>query len=150
MNTLYPGQPDYIGPDAGLACWVHHELPLEYCTSFAERIAYIRAKKPLHEQAVRLAALTCLPLDRLPADLVQAVVAYDQAVVASGQARAAYAQARTASDQARKAYDQAGQAMLGAMGSHRPVLLALMAELVPAHLWHGDALVFPVNEEAQP
>ena len=108
MNTLYPGQPDYVGPHSGFACWVHHEIPIEYCTNFAQRIAYIRAEKPAHEQAVRLAALTCLPLDRLPADLIQAWTAYDQAGTAS-----------------------------------RPLLLALMAELVPAHLWNDQGLIFP-------
>ena len=114
-NTLYPGQPDYVGPNSGFACWVHHEIPIEYCTNFARRIAYIRASKPAHEQAVRLAALTCLPLDRLPADLIQALTAYGQA--------------RTALDQARTAY--------------RPLLLALMNELVPASLWNDQGLIFP-------
>lgn len=114
-NTLYPGQPDYVGPNSGFACWVHHEIPIEYCTNFARRIAYIRASKPAHEQAVRLAALTCLPLDRLPADLIQAWTAYDQAVTA---------------------YDQAWTA-------YRPLLLALMNELVPASLWNDQGLIFP-------
>ena len=114
-NTLYPGQPDYVGPDSGLACWVHHEQPIEYCTSFTERLAYIRAKKPAHEQAVRLAALTCLPLDRLPVDLIQAWTAFDQAWTAFNQTRTAYG----------------------------PLLLALMAELVPSHLWNDHGLIFP-------
>ena len=199
MNTLYPGQPDYVGPDQGLACWVHHEHPIEYCTNFAERLAYIRAEKPAHEQAVRLAALTCLPLDRLPADLIQALTAYGQARTALDQARTAYGQARTALDQARTAYDQAltaygqagtaydqagtaydqagtaydqaltaydqawtaydqaltaygqagtaydqaGTALDQARTAYRPLLLALMNELVPASLWNDQGLIFP-------
>ena len=135
-NTLYPGQPDYVGPNSGFACWVHHEIPIEYCTNFARRIAYIRASKPAHEQAVRLAALTCLPLDRLPADLIQAWTAYDQAWTAYDQARTAYDQAWTAYDQAVTAYDQAWTA-------YRPLLLALMNELVPASLWNDQGLIFP-------
>ena len=149
-NTLYPGQPDYVGPNSGFACWVHHEIPIEYCTNFARRIAYIRASKPAHEQAVRLAALTCLPLDRLPADLIQAWTAYDQAVTAYDQARTAYDQAWTAYDQAVTAYDQAwtayDQAVTAydqAWTAYRPLLLALMNELVPASLWNDQGLIFP-------
>ena len=142
-NTLYPGQPDYVGPNSGFACWVHHEIPIEYCTNFARRIAYIRASKPAHEQAVRLAALTCLPLDRLPADLIQAWTAYDQAVTAYDQARTAYDQAGTAYDQALTAYGQARTALDQARTAYRPLLLALMNELVPASLWNDQGLIFP-------
>lgn len=135
-NTLYPGQPDYTGPGSGWACWVHHEIPIEYCHSFTERIAYILADKPAHEQAVRLAALTCLPLDRMPHAYNQAKTAHDQAKTAYDQARTAYDQARTALDQARTDYDQART-------DSAPALHRLMTELVPSHLWHDDTLVFP-------
>lgn len=144
MNILYPGRPEYAGPNEGLACWVHHKHPIEYCTSFAERIAYIRTAKPAHQQAVRLAALTCLPLDRLPPTLNQASTVYDQARTAYDKALTAYNQAWTAYDEALTAYDQARTA-------HDPILFALMAELVPAHLWRDDHLVFPHStKEAQP
>ena len=143
MNTLYPGQPDYTGPDAGWAYWVHHNQPIEYCTSFAERLAYIREQKPAHEHAVRLAALTCLPAESIPAALTQAEAAYDQARAALTQARAAYDQARAALTQDRAAYDQARAALTQAETEAFPVLMARMAELVPAHLWNEGGLVFP-------
>jgi uncharacterized membrane protein len=185
-NTTQPGLPHYVGPNEGWSCWVHHDQPIEYCTNFARRIAYIRTTKPAHEQAVRLAALTCLPLDRLPPTLIQACNAYNQARTAYDQAWNAYDQAGTeysqacnAYNQARTAYDQAGNeyaqvfnaynqartsyiqaravyaqawtAYEQARTAYNPILLTLMAELVPAHLWRDDHLVFPhPTKEAQP
>ena len=108
MNTTKPFLPDYTGPDAGWALWVHHGMPLEYCTSFKERIEYIELNKPDSELPARRAALTWIPDGAIDPHVNQAKAAYDQAGDTYNQAWAAYAQARTAYNQAWTAYDQAG------------------------------------------
>ena len=117
MNTTKPGLPDYMGPDAGWALWVHHDLPLEYCTSFTERLRYIDCNKSPQEHALRRAALTLLPNEAFPEHFVTARQAYDtawQAYVTAGQAVDTewqdYETARQAVVTARQAYDTAGQA----------------------------------------
>ena len=117
MNTTKPGLLNYTGPDAGWALWVHHDLPLEYCTSFTERLHYIDSIKPPQEHALRRAALTYLPNEAFPEHVVtagQAVVTAWQAVDTAGQAVdtawQAYVTAGQAYDTARQAYDTARQA----------------------------------------
>ena len=112
MNTTKPGRPDYTGPNEGLALWVHHAEPVEYCYSFSERIAYILAGKPKDEQALRLTALTYLPTsDPKIETLKQAWKTYDQAREAYEQAQKAYDQARDVLTRARGVYDQAREAI---------------------------------------
>ena len=53
VNARRPGLPDYTGPDAGMACGVHHDQLIEYCYSFRERLAYTDWEKPEHERASR-------------------------------------------------------------------------------------------------
>ena len=96
MNTTKPGLPGYTGPDAGMALWVHHGVPVEYCTSFTERIAYIVDRKPPWEHALRLHALTYIGADTR-------TEAYVTAWKAAVTARKAYVTARKAAVTARKA-----------------------------------------------
>ena len=105
MNTTKPGLPDYTGPDAGWALWVHHERPLEYCTSFTERLHYIDSNKSPQEHALRRAALTYLPNEAFPEHFVAAGQAYDTARQAYDMAWQAYVTAGQAYDTAWKAYD---------------------------------------------
>jgi len=43
-------------PRSGFFRFLHHDMPIEYSANVDERIAYIRAEKPLAERAGRLAA----------------------------------------------------------------------------------------------
>lgn len=109
-NLTKPGLPNYTGTDEGWALWVHHGEPVEYCTSFRERIAYIIAEKPVDERALRMAALTVLPLAAILPAFDQAKAAYDQAWIVYRQAQPALNQASTVSNQAWIVYSQAWDA----------------------------------------
>jgi hypothetical protein len=135
-NTTHPGLPNYTGPTEGWAAWVHHDVHVEYCYSFAERIKAIKKTKLQHEQAVRLAALTVIPETCVPAQYVQAWQAW-QALV----------QARRAWDQTWDAYEQAWQGCVQAQWACRPQLLALVAQYVDQSLWNDKGLVFPESKE---
>jgi len=105
MNTTKPGLPNYTGPNEGVALWVHHGQPVEYCTSFTDRIAYIIANKPPEEQALRLTALTYIGTDPRIEAFATARKACATARDASDTAWDVYATARDASDTAWDAYD---------------------------------------------
>ena len=109
-NTTKPGLPNYIGPDAGAALWVHHAQPIEYCYSFKERIAYILESKPLEEQSLRLAALTYIGADSRTHALDTARDTLDTAHDALTTAQDAYRTAGDALDAAWDAYRTTGDA----------------------------------------
>ena len=73
MNTLFPGRRSYKGPTTGFFGLLHHDQLFESSHDVMERVAYVKAKKPKHEVAIRLhnmiylgecpAAAKCAPLD---------------------------------------------------------------------------------------
>lgn len=60
LNTLYPGRPDYTGPNTGLFGLLHHDRLYEWSENVAERVAYVRANKPASEQEFRLHCMVYL------------------------------------------------------------------------------------------
>jgi hypothetical protein len=110
MNMNKPGLLDYTGPDSGWALWVHHEEPLEYCTSFRKRLTFIGQNKSLHEHALRRAALTYLPNEVIPSKLDTAREAYNIARRAIEPALQACYMARETAEQASQTYHTALEA----------------------------------------
>ena len=66
-NTLFPGLPDYIGPEKGLFTLLHHEGPLaEWSDDVLERIDYINKHKPKDEIDIRLRHIVYIPEGLFP------------------------------------------------------------------------------------
>lgn len=63
-NMLFPGLPNYKGPDRGWFAWVHHGHLFEHTTddgdSIAERVKYVKKFKPKDERRIRLAHIMFL------------------------------------------------------------------------------------------
>ncbi len=69
-NTLFPGRPNYTGPDSGYGAFIHHGELFEATYSFKERLVYIDNYKPKSERAIRCWNMMYLPFvtDALYAD----------------------------------------------------------------------------------
>lgn len=63
-NMLFPGLPNYKGPDKGWFAWVHHGKLFEHTTddgdSIAARVEYVQRNKPKDERRIRLAHIMFL------------------------------------------------------------------------------------------
>ena len=155
-NTLFPGRPNYAGPTKGHFAFVHHGVLFEYSHDIWERIAYIKAHKPLNERATRLEHL--MYLDPAKIDLAaceearwacgKAHTAYRKSLIERGklwmahdktvygEAWAVYGKARTAHHKAEVTYEEAQTAAI-------PTVLAYVNKYFPGHKWNGRTLVFP-------
>ena len=83
----------------------HHDILLEPC-DYEDRVAFIKAHKPLEEQEVHLARLKPVR-GQLPPEIVVAGAAYERVLAALDQARVASTQARVAYGKARAVYTRA-------------------------------------------
>ena len=63
LNTLFPGRPNYTGPDSGLLGLCHHDRLFEPSRCFSERVEVINRVKPENERATRLRHLICIDPD---------------------------------------------------------------------------------------
>jgi len=114
---------------------IHHDILLEPLTSpIEERIAFIKRRKPAHEQGLRLRLLKLVE-GTLPDAFEKAGEAFRKAGEASEKAWEASEKARGAYDKARGAYDKAGKACI----------LALHAIECPNCPWDGNT-IFPKEE----
>lgn len=63
-NMLFPGLPNYKGPDKGWFAWVHHGKLFEHTSvdgdSIKARVHYVKMRKPTDEQRIRLAHIMYL------------------------------------------------------------------------------------------
>ena len=152
---------------AGIAFHLHHYQLWEYCYDYDERVAYIKATKPEHEQKLRLRLFRLIPEDRLPGrdspewadydkareahykawkDFAKACEAYNEACGAYyeawayyGKAREAYNEAWTDYNKAREDYNEASEAYNKAYSKE---IEALHRELCPNCSWDGKT-IFP-------
>lgn len=56
-NTMFPGRPNYEGPQAGYFAMVHHQQLFEECTPtyrIQTRVNYVKSQKPDNEIKTRL------------------------------------------------------------------------------------------------
>ena len=68
-------------PQKGFAIHCHHDILVEYCYYYEERVAYIKGNKPQHEQKIRLRLFKILPKEAekdIPQAWVEADKAWDQ------------------------------------------------------------------------
>lgn len=56
-NTMFPGRPNYTGPQTGYFAMVHHQQLFEECTPtyrIKTRVDYVKRQKPTNEVKTRL------------------------------------------------------------------------------------------------
>lgn len=110
---------------SGLATHCYHDSLVAFVYNLDERIAYIKASKPIEEQALWLRLLKIIPDDRIPGK----DSAEWQAVEQTGQAYS----------QARQAYDQ----------KFRGELEALHKEICPDCPWDGKTIFTRKNKKGE-
>jgi len=67
MNNLFPGRPDYVGPQSGMFALLHHEILCEPSDNVMERVDFVRQHKPPAEIATRLRHMMFLDAALCPA-----------------------------------------------------------------------------------
>ena len=110
----------------GLAFHVHHNVLVDYCYNYDERVACIKSNDAPAEQELRLRLFHMIPADRLPLQLVESQAAYEKAQAACDKAWAAYVESQAAYDKAQAACE--------------PEIQALHAELCPNCPWDGKTI----------
>jgi hypothetical protein len=63
-NKMFPGRPNYTGPNEGYFAMLHHTVLFENTNAFgggvAERVRYVKRDKPRNEIPIRLYNMLCL------------------------------------------------------------------------------------------
>ena len=83
----------------GLYWHCHHDVLLEYCYDYDERVAFIKKEKPKNERKTRLKLFKKVR-GKLPDEISKAEAACGKAWAAFGKAEAAYGKAWAAFDKA--------------------------------------------------
>ena len=123
----------------GVYWHVHHDRLVEWCRDYDERVAYIKAQKPIEEQELRLRLFQPVK-GKLPVAFVKAWEVCNKAWEACRKAREAYGKAR-------EAYVKAGEAYVKAREACRKDILALHDQECIGCPWDGEA-IFPKVEGA--
>ena len=125
----------------GLYWHVHHNILVEWCYDYKERVEAIKGYKPQNEIETRLRLLKPVK-GRLPKDLVEAwqkyVEAWRKYVEADQKCDEAY-QKRV---EAYQKYDEARQKCDEALLKHKPLLEKLHAKECGCKEWNGKEIVF--------
>ena len=77
---------------SGFSIHRHHDILVEYCYNYDERVEVIKSTKPQNEQEIRLRLFKLLPkkaIDELPYEMVKACAEWDKACAEWDKARAA-------------------------------------------------------------
>ena len=111
---------------ANFAFHVHHDVLMELCTNYKERVEYIKEHKPRGEQEIRLRLFQLISPARLPRPLTKALEAYDKALEAC--------------DKTREACDKAWEAYAKAWEAYKPQINELHKELCPDCPWDGKTI----------
>jgi uncharacterized coiled-coil DUF342 family protein len=122
-----------VATKAGFAFHVHHDVLMEICTNYKERVEYIKEHKPRGEQEIRLRLFQLISPARLPRPLAKALEAYDKALEACDKTR-------EARDKALEACDKTGEAYDKALEAYKPQINELHKELCPDCPWDGKTI----------
>ena len=134
-NTLYPGRPNYTGPQVGIFGLLHHGELFESSHNVNERVAYVRNNKAPAERSIRLHCMCYLepiggPLSTAHEEAkATAWKAYEEA---KAPAWKAYEEATAT---AWKAYEEA-------MAPASAIMWKAIKKLVKDAPWNGKELVF--------
>lgn len=124
---------------AGLAWHVHHNILMEWCYDYEERTAYIKAKKPLGEQATRLRLFQMMK-GKLPAELWTAGAEYETMCAELGAVEAELEFPRAELEAARAKFWAAWAKLGAAEVKYTPQILALHAQECPDCPWNGRTI----------
>ncbi len=146
-------------PEKGWAFCVHHNILIEYCTSFRERVAAILETKPQSEHEARFTNFTFVDKKLLPkngfaawvkanAAQVKAYAAWRKANAAQVKAYAAWRKANAAQVKAYAAWVKANAAQVKAyaaqvkayaayIAKNNDKLISLFKKLAPSNTWNG-------------
>ena len=119
---------------------VHHDVLVEWCWDYDERVAYIKAHKPIVEQKLRLRLFQPVK-GELPVAFVKAGEARIKAREVSDKAREACVKARDASVKAEEAWGKAWEAHNTAGEACREDILALHDQECPGCPWDGETIL---------
>ena len=123
----------------GFAFHVHHDVLVELCFDYDERVRYIREFMPAAQRGLRLRLFNLIPPDRLPAPLLKAGKAYLRAKQNFGKSGQNYGMSVRTYIKVRVACNEAMRACM-------PQLEALHKELCPDCPWDGET-IFPPGEK---
>lgn len=134
----------------------HHDLLLEWCYDYDERVEYINSEKSVNERPTRLRLFQPVK-GKLPADLMAAGIAYGKACEARNKAEEDYYKAgidfvcnmREAFNKASEAWRLTWGTCQNLIRQHYPLIEALHAKECGCKEWNGKEIVFPATAEAK-
>ena len=118
----------------GLFLHVHHDILLEWCHNYDERVAFIRNEKPKEEQETRLRLFKPFK-GKLPQEVVKAVQELNKARQELNKARQEY-------NKAAQEYDKAEQEYNKVLNDNKELIEALHKAECPNCPWNGHT-IFP-------
>ena len=127
-------------PETGMYWHVHHDKLMEYCTSYSERVAYIRSEKPAEEVATRLQLFRPVVGD-LPAEYLKAQEKWVKARAEWDKARAEWDKVHEQSVKARAEWDKVQEEL-------KPIIEAMHRQQCPNCPWDG-VTIFPASPQAR-
>ena len=158
----------------GIAFHAHHDILVDWCPDFNERVEEIKKTKPKEEQPLRLRVFRLIPNDRLPSKLKTAYEIYDQAEKAYIRTRETYEKAEEirgktwearcralearcraleaydntweACGKAEEAHNKTEEACIRALEACMPQLERLHKELCPDRPWNGQTIFTRQND----
>ena len=127
----------------------HHDILLEWCYDYDERVKFIKESKPENEVESRLRLFKKVK-GKLPVEVIEAAEeaygkaskAYDKAWKAYSKAREAFGKTREAYVKAREAYDKAKEACDKALENNKKALEKLHKKECPNCIWDSKELNF--------
>ncbi len=138
---------------SGLATFVHHDTPFEFCYDFDERVNYIKMNKKQEEQPLRLKLFMIVPEELIPGRELAGFIAYIKAWEACDKAQEAYYKTGESYDKAQEAYNKAKEACDKAQEAYfteyKTELDGLLKKLYPDCPWNGKTIFTRKNEKGE-
>ena len=132
----------------GFFLHVHHDILLEWCHNYDERVAFIRNEKPKEEQETRLRLFKPFK-GKLPQEVVKAAQEYNKAWQELNKAwqeynkaKQKYNKARQEYNKAAQEYDKAEQEYNKVLNDNKELIEALHKAECPNCPWNGRT-IFP-------
>ncbi len=132
---------------------VHHDIPIEYCYSFDERVSAIKRTKPKNEIRTRLRLFKPVR-GRVPVAVRLTAVAEHKAMVVANKAWLAHCIDNSYRGKTHNAWlktitarNKAERTHIKALAAHKPELEALHDKECGCSEWDGTELVFPAEKK---
>ena len=126
---------------SGFYWHVHHDVLIEWCYNYQERVDFIRNKKAESERELRLRLFRPVK-GNLPEEVVRAGQVLNEAKQAYFKSRQAYYEARQAYDKTWRTYNEAVRTFDEALIRNKKAIEELHAKECPNCPWNG-CTIFP-------